>query len=352
MNIYGMILSGGSGTRLWPLSRENMPKQFLKLHGNRTLLQNTALRMLNLVPLESLRVISGQKWHKFVVKQFNETFGLENLSENFIIEEPCARGTAPAILLAVDELLRTGANYDDVMIIAPSDAFIKNNKIFCDALKIAVQAAKDGFIATLGISPTRPETGFGYIKQGNFHEGGYCEAANFVEKPDINTAREYLASKIYLWNGGIFIFTPESLYRELEHSDPELYDFAMRKNLREEFPDVKNISFDNSVMERAKKVAVVPLVNSGWSDVGSWDALHDDILDNDENQNVTVGESMILNSKNCFVYSNEKLAVLNGVNDLVIVDSPDALFITHRGASQDVKNVVKILKERGLNEKV
>ena len=352
MNIYGMILSGGSGTRLWPLSRENMPKQFLKLHGNRTLLQNTALRMLNIVPLEYLRVISGSKWHKLVVKQFNETFGLENLSENFIIEEPCARGTAPAILLAVDELLKNGAKYDDVMIIAPSDAFIKNNKIFSDAIKIAVKAAQDGYIATLGISPTRPETGFGYIKQGNFHDGGYCEAANFVEKPDIDTAREYLASKIYLWNGGIFIFTPEALYRELEHADPELYSLSMRKNVRAEFPDVKNISFDNALMERAKKVAVVPLVNSGWSDVGSWDALHDDILDNDENKNVTVGESMILNSKNCFVYSNEKLAVLNGVNDLVIVDSPDALFITHRGASQDVKNVVKILKERGMNEKI
>ncbi|MBQ7155355.1 MAG: mannose-1-phosphate guanylyltransferase [Synergistaceae bacterium] len=349
MSIYAMILSGGSGTRLWPLSRENFPKQFLVLHGERTLLQTTELRMLNVVPLEFLRVISGAKWHEQVLVQSVEIFGADNLPEGFIIEEPCARGTAPAILLAVEELLERGASEDDVMIVAPSDAFIRDNKIFASALKAAVRAAQDGYIATLGIAPTRPDTGFGYIRQGREIDGGYFEAERFVEKPDLRTAQEYLRSGSYFWNGGIFIFTPKCLYAELERTDLELYALAAKKSVRKEFEHIKNIAFDVAVMERAGRVAVVPLVNSGWSDVGSWDAIHDDVLEQDEHRNVVVGEGVLLDSENCLVHSRGRLAVLKGVNDLVIVDTPDALFVTRRGISQEVRNVVKFLKDNGMN---
>ena len=352
MSIYSMILCGGSGTRLWPLSRESFPKQFLTLHGDKSLLQNTALRMLNITPLECLRMISGIKWHDLVISQMAEIFGGGNLPEHLITEEPCARGTAPAILLAVEELLRYGAKSDDVVIVAPSDAFIRDNKIFTEALKVSVKAANDGFIATLGIAPTRPDTGFGYILQGKRYDGGYYEAERFVEKPDLKTAQEYLRSGGYYWNGGIFIFTPESLYRELEHADPELYSLAMKKNLREVFADIKNISFDVAVMEKAERVAVVPLVNSGWSDVGSWDALHDDILEHDTDNNASVGDVMMMGSSNCFVHSSGKLTVLYGVNDLVVVNAPDAVFITQRGKSQEVRNVVKALKDISRKDKV
>ena len=345
---YAVILCGGSGTRLWPLSRENFPKQFLALHGERTLLQNTALRMLNVVPLEALRVISGAKWHDLVTEQLASVFGAENLPEGVIIDEPFARGTAPAVLLAVEDLMRQGACDEDVMIFAPSDAFIRDSRIFAEALKVAVRAAHDGYIATLGIAPTRPDTGFGYIREGKALAGGYYEAEKFVEKPDLKTAQEYLRSGSYFWNGGIFIFTPKSLYSELEHTDPELFALAKKRALRSEFGSVKNVAFDVAVMERAERVAVVPLVNSGWSDVGSWDALHDDVLEVDENRNVITGSALTLESENCFVHSREKLTVLNGVNDLIVVDTPDALFITRRGKSQEVRSAVKHLKDNGM----
>ena len=350
-NVYGLILSGGSGTRLWPLSRENLPKQFIRLYGEKTLLQTTALRMINAVTLSSLRVISGAKWHDLVMSQAGEIFGEDNLPENFIIEEPFARGTAPAILLAAEELRRQGAGDDDVMVIVPSDAFIRNVKAFTDALTLGIKAADDGYIATLGIAPVRPETGFGYLRQGCEIERGYYEAEAFVEKPDLKTAQGYLADGNYLWNGGIFIFTPKSLYRELERADPELFELAMRGDFRENFASVKNISFDNAVMEKAERVAVVPLFNSGWSDVGSWDALHDDVMECDENRNVISGNAVILEGHNCFVHSREKMTVLNMVNDIVVVDTPDALFVTRRGASQEVRKAVKYLKENGMNDK-
>ena len=351
-NIYGLILSGGSGTRLWPLSRENFPKQFIRLYCEKTLLQTTALRMINAVTLSSLRVISGAKWHDLVISQAGEIFGEDNLPENFIIEEPFARGTAPAILLAAEELRRQGACDDDVMVIVPSDAFIRNVKAFTDALTIGIKAADDGYIATLGIAPVRPETGFGYIRQGHEIEGGYYEAETFVEKPDLRTAQGYIAEGLYLWNGGIFIFTPKSLYRELERADPELFELAMRGDFRENFASVKNISFDNAVMEKAERVAVVPLFNSGWSDVGSWDALHDDVMECDENRNVISGNAVILEGHNCFVHSREKLSVLNMVNDIVVIDTPDALFVTRRGASQEVGKVVKFLKDNRMFDKI
>lgn len=350
--IYGLILSGGSGTRLWPLSRENLPKQFIRLYGDKTLLQATMLRMLNMIPIESLRVISGAKWHDLVMSQAGEILGDDNLPENFIIEEPCARGTGPAVLLAAENLLALGASEDDVMIIVPSDAFIRNARAFTDSLKAGVRAAEAGYISTLGIAPVRPETGFGYIMQGDEIAGGYYKAEAFVEKPDFETAKRYLSDGNYLWNGGIFIFTPKSLYRELERADPELYAAAMKGNLHENFESLKNISFDNSVMERAERVAVVPLVNSGWSDVGSWDALHDDVLQGDERRNVITGNAVILEGHNCFVHSREKMTVLNMVNDIVVVDTPDTLFITRRGASQEVREVVKYLKNNGRNDKI
>ena len=339
-----MILSGGSGTRLWPLSRESYPKQFLKLYGGKTLLQHTADRLLKMIEPEYLKVIAGEKWCDLVSRQ------LKNLSGDFIIKEPCARGTAPAIILAVNEIIKAGAENEDVVIITPSDGAITNVEVFIEALKVAVEAACEGFITVLGIEPTRPETGFGYIRRGKKFPGGFFEAERFVEKPDLRTAMKYYQSRSYFWNGGIFIFTIASLMRELKQADEELYNALKSDNMRENFADLKNISFDNALMERAERVAFVPLINSGWSDVGSWDALHD-ILEHDENNNTFNGDVINLNGHNNYIYSPDKLVVLNNIDDLVFVNAPEAIFITRRGMSQDVRNVVKYLKEHGHEDK-
>ena len=354
-DLYGLILTGGSGTRLWPRSREDLPKQFLALYGTRTLLQDTMVRMLNVVPVERLFSVTGPQWEALVTHQAREVAGsrgggpAERLSEGFAVQEPCARNTAPAILLGVEAVREAGAADDDIVIVSPSDHIVRNPRAFAEALQTAAQAAEEGFLTTLGVVPDSPETGFGYIRKGQPH-GEWFEAEAFVEKPDLPTAVAYLKSGNYLWNSGVFIFSLRTLEAELSHTAPELR--ALMGNgteaLREAFREIKPVSFDVAVMERARRVAVVPL-DAGWSDVGSWDALHD-LLEQDDQGNAAMGDVVLRNSGNCLVDSRGRLAVLNGVKDLVVVDSPDALFITRRGTSQEVREVVKALKEEGRRE--
>ena len=356
-DLYGLILTGGSGTRLWPRSREDLPKQFLALYGTRTLLQDTMARMLNVVPVERLFSVTGPQWEALVTHQAREVAGprggvsAERLPEGFAVQEPCARNTAPAILLGVEAVREAGAAADDIVIVTPSDHIVRKPRAFADTLQVAIQAAEEGFLTTLGVVPDRPETGFGYIRKGQPHlNGEWAEAEAFVEKPDLPTAEAYLKSGNYLWNSGVFIFSLRALETELAHTAPELR--ALMGNgteaLREAFRDIKPISFDVAVMERAHRVAVVPL-DAGWSDVGSWDALHD-LLEQDEQGNAAMGDVVLRNSGNCLVDSRGRLTVLNGVEDLVVVDSPDALFITRRGTSQEVRDVVRTLKEEGRRE--
>ncbi|WP_208873463.1 sugar phosphate nucleotidyltransferase, partial [Fretibacterium fastidiosum] len=192
---YGIILTGGSGTRLWPRSREDLPKQFLALCGPGTLLQDTLRRMLNVVPINRMRAVTGAQWEALVAHQAREVVPL---TPDFIVQEPMARGTAPAVLLGIEALREAGAGDEDVVIVAPSDHIVQEPAAFSRALELAVQAAREGFMATLGVVPSHPETGFGYIRKGAAH-GAWFEAEAFVEKPDLPTAETYVKSGDYLW---------------------------------------------------------------------------------------------------------------------------------------------------------
>ena len=344
--LYGLILTGGSGTRLWPRSREDLPKQFLALSGTRTLFQETIARMLRVLSAERLRAVTGAQWESLVAYQAHEAV---RVPEGFIVTEPVARNTAPAILLGCEALRDAGARDEDRVAVTPSDHIVRNPDAFAQALEQAAKAAEAGYLATLGIVPDRPDTGFGYIRKGA-NRGAWFEVDAFVEKPDLETAREYLQSGAYLWNGGVFVFSLGSLYRELERTAPALSALTGRgaEALSEAFGDIEPISFDYAVMERARNVAVVPL-DAGWSDVGSWDALHE-VSDHDDRGNAAIGDVALRNSSNCFVDSRGRLAVLSDVEDLVVVDSPDALFVTRRGASQNVRDVVRHLKAEGRRE--
>ena len=343
---YGLILTGGSGTRLWPRSREDLPKQFLALSGTRTLFQETIVRMLRVLSAEHLRAVTGAQWEPLVAYQARE---VSTPSRDFIVTEPMMRSTAPAILLGCEALRDAGAREEDVVVVTPSDHIVRDPDAFTHALEQAAQAAEAGYLATLGIVPDRPDTGFGYIRKGA-DRGAWSEVEAFVEKPNLETARQYLQSGAYLWNGGVFVFTLGGLRRELEQASPELAALTGQgaEALAGAFGAIAPISFDYAVMERARNVAVVPL-DAGWSDVGSWDALHE-VSDHDGQGNTAIGDVTLENASNCFVDSRNRLTVLNDVEDLVVVDSPDALFVTRRGASQGVRDVVRRLKAEGRRE--
>lgn len=347
-NVYGLILAGGSGVRLWPRSREEMPKQFLSLREGSTLLQDTVTRMLRVLPEERLYSVAGGAWKSLISYQTRE---VASVPDDFLIEEPAARNTAPAILLGCEFLRRKGASDDDVVLVTPSDHIVKDVNAFREALSHAINAASAGYMVTLGVTPTRPDTGFGYIERIAWGaERGWHEVKRFVEKPDESKAAEYIRNENYFWNGGIFIFTLATLYRELAHAAPDLHEAARNgyDSFLKNFSAMPSIAFDYAVMERAARVAMVEL-DAGWSDVGSWDALYD-ILDKDACGNTVTGDVVIEGSGNCLVNSRSRLTAIVDVEDLIVVDSPDALFISKRGSSQKVRGVVDGLKKRARKE--
>ena len=356
-HIYGLILAGGSGVRLWPRSREELPKQFLSLHKGNAMLQETVSRMLRLLPPDCLYAVAGSKWKSLVSFHMKEAMKEAERAaretapvfEGFLIEEPVARNTAPAILLGCGALKARGATDEDVVIVTPSDHLIKNAAALEQALRKAIEAAKLGFLVTLGVTPTRPDTGFGYMRclpgENNAADPrDWLKVEQFIEKPNLQTAERYMKSGEYLWNSGIFTFTLGTLYRELEYASPDLYRAAQKEHgiFLEDFPTLPSISFDYAVMERSRHAVAVNL-EAGWSDVGSWDALYE-VLDKDDSHNATVGDVLAQDSQRCLVDSRNRLTALVDVEDLSGVDSPDALFISKRGASSKVRDIVEKLK--------
>lgn len=337
-----IILAGGSGTRLWPVSRDSYPKQFLPLGDSKTLLQKTLLRFLKAYPPEDLLIITNQKYLHVVKHQAGE---INAELQKQILLEPQAKNTAPAIALGVKFLQERGQLSDnDCILVTASDHFISPEELFLEKIKQAASVAKKGFHITFGIWPQKPETGYGYIK---FKQSdAFClDVETFIEKPTLTKAQEYLESGHYLWNSGIFLFHTKTLLNELRFHAPQIAA-QMDGNFQEmyqDFAEMPSISIDYALMEKSTVNKVVPL-NLSWSDIGSWDSVFE-TLEKDEDQNVKIGDIQSLDSKNCLIMGGKRLIATINLENLLIVDTEDALLVAKRGESQKVKALLDKIKQ-------
>ncbi|KAF0126453.1 MAG: mannose-1-phosphate guanylyltransferase / mannose-6-phosphate isomerase [Elusimicrobia bacterium] len=345
-----VILAGGSGTRLWPVSRYGLPKQFIKLNGGKSLLCQTVERLAAVVPLKDIFVITNEDYRFHVQEDLRSVS--PSIADNVILE-PVGRNTAPAIALVIkycQEKLKCGK--DEVIFICPSDHIIEPVEKFAAYAGQAETAAKAGGIVTFGIKPSRPETGYGYIRKGSSQGGGVFKVARFAEKPDLKTAGGYLKAGDYYWNSGMFSFTIGTMLSEFKAYAPEISRRmgASFAKMVSEFKSMPAISIDYAVMEKSRRAAVLPMTIL-WSDVGSWDSLHE-VVKPDASGNVNIGDVLDLDTRNTTVYGGKRLISVVGVKDLIIIDTEDALLVVKKGQAQRVKEVVDQLKERKRKEVV
>lgn len=335
-----IILAGGSGTRLWPLSRERYPKQFIKLQGKEeSLFQETFKRSLLLSNIDDIYVVTNEKY-KFLVMGAVEELGYSYNEDNILVE-PEAKNTLPAIYAGVNEIIKKGA---DSVVVFPSDHTIAKEEEFAAIIKESVALTTDSII-TFGIQPDGPNTGYGYISPGEKRLNGFV-VNSFKEKPTPEKAEEYI-SKGYYWNAGIFMFNSSLFSNEVETYSPEIFDaFESSDSIKEAFYKIKTkVSIDYGIMEKSDKIAVVP-VDIGWNDLGSFDSFYD-VFQEDEDENISDEQNIIIDSRNNIIQSyNGKIVAAVGVEDLIIIDNRDALLVCKKDQSQKVKNVVDILKER------
>ena len=348
-----VILSGGSGTRLWPLSRPLYPKQFLALHTDKTLFQETVSRLKHLGSLDPIVVCNDE--HRFIVAENLRDIGCA--AQNIILE-PVGRNTAPAIAAAALVAMKDGD--DPILIVLPADHIIENIDAFGSAVKIAKRLAEEGRLVTFGVTPTEAHTGYGYIELGKSLETDVNEIADFKEKPDQDTAEKFVKSGQYLWNGGMFCFRASSFLTELEKLQPELLECVknsidnakvdldfdrLNKDAFEKCPD---ISIDYAVMEHTKNGVVVAL-DASWSDIGAWDSVWN-VAAKDVNGNACKGDVIVRDSKNNLIYSQNKLVAVLGVEGLIVIETQDAILVADKNKVQDVKQIVDTLKATGRPE--
>jgi mannose-1-phosphate guanylyltransferase/mannose-6-phosphate isomerase len=377
---YAVILAGGSGSRLWPLSRQNLPKQFLSLDGDASLLQTTIGRLSPMIGPKNVLIVTqeahakGEAYHALLPYQ--------------TLFEPVARNTAPAIAIAAAWLMTDGA--DPIMVVLPADHIIKDEARFHEHLKIAIDAAESGKLVTFGIQPTRPDTGFGYVKVKNRTEetglrteeqglskktasgstqssvlgtqSSVYEVDRFTEKPDSATAERFLREGDYYWNSGMFVWRASVILAEIKKHLPEVYEViqtiiaerhtagGFQKAVERHFPAMPSISIDYGVLERSSRVSLVPC-DIGWNDVGSWQAVHE-IAAKDENGNALQGNVIAVDCRNSLIRAEKRLVAAIGVEDLCVIETADAILIAKSDQSQRVREVVDVLHQRGSTEHV
>lgn len=347
VNLLPIIMAGGSGSRLWPLSRSLYPKQFLALTSDSTMLQETVTR-LNKLPHRPPFFICNEE-HRFIVA---EQLRLQNLSHGGIFLEPVGRNTAPAITLAA--LQAEKHEGDPILLVLAADHVIKDEPAFLKAVENAIPLAEEGKLVTFGIVPSYPETGYGYIRQGAPITDSAYHVQAFVEKPDLEKAKEYLSSGGYFWNSGMFLFKASKYLSEIKKFRGDIYD-ACEKALQGQHTDLDFIrlddtaftlcpeeSVDYAVMERTKDAVLVPM-DAKWSDVGSWSALWD-INTKDECQNAIRGDVVTFDTHSSYIYSQNKLVATVGVDNLVVVETKDAVLVARKDKVQGVKEIVNLLK--------
>lgn len=357
MTLIPVILSGGAGTRLWPLSWGEHPKQFLPLVSKRTLIQETLLRLKGLEI--GCPIVSCGEGHRFMVAQqlgeiLDEVVSSDSTVPTILLE-PMAKNTAPAIAAACCAAIKQ--DKDAVVVVLPSDHVIADVKTFQKAVKKAAVNAEKGYLVTFGIVPTFPATGYGYVKASGLETDGAYTLEKFVEKPCLEKAQEYLASGEYSWNSGMFVFKASVFLDELKTHNPQMAELAIKSYEKatvetdfirldsESFGQIKGDSIDYAVMEKTTKGKIVKL-NAGWDDVGSWSALYD-ISKKDENMNVIKGDDVIaLDTTSSYIRSGKRTIATIGLDNVVIVDSDDSLLVAAKGKIQDVKKVAEIIKSR------
>lgn len=358
--LYAVTLAGGSGTRFWPLSRERYPKQLLRIMGNDTMIQRTVQCAATLVPLNQVYVVTHEQHAEAIqiqLKSYDREFAAR------IIQEPIAKNTAAAISLAALYLKRQDP--DAMMLVMPADHVIRDQKAFAAAVRAACGVADAGYLVTLGVKPTAPETGYGYIRRGgalrnpDLKKFGAYTVSGFVEKPDRARAQNYLKSGKYFWNSGIFVWRAKDfldavakclpeLGRGLREIERAIGTHVEQKMIRQVYAKIKPISVDYGVLEQADNMAVIP-VSMGWNDVGSWTAIAE-ISERDERSNLVTGNVVDLGSRDSVLYGDTRLVATIGLDKMVVVDTPDAVLVCPKDKVQDVRAMVALLKERGAEE--
>lgn len=344
-HLYAVILAGGSGTRFWPLSCKSKPKQFLNITGRRSLLQETLTRIKQKIKAENILIVTNVKYAREIKKQVRAF----HIPTSNLLFEPQGKNTAPAIGWAACVIHKRAPNA--TMVVLPADHLVLKPKAFWSCIEKAVSAAQNGALVTLGIVPTRPETGYGYLKTKKMLNKGKAvlKVEKFVEKPNPKSAMMFVKSKRYLWNSGMFVWRVDAILKECKKWQPKIFSVLYSGEIKKSWAHMPNVSVDYGILEHAKNILGIPGQGMGWSDLGSWESVHQ-VLGKDKNGNVLKGNIIDFGSRDTLVLGTERLIATIGLNNIVVIQTPDCLLVCRKDLSQKVKDVAERLRKKNRKE--